>query len=176
MLIFDIILIIVLAGFVLYGLYFGLIRALGSLLGVVVGAWIASHYYLVVSGWIEPLFFGYGNLGKVLVFILLFSLINRLVGFLFALLDKAFDIISIIPFMKSINRLAGAILGFLAGALVLGLVLFVASKYAILDHWFGQWMVGSEIVPYLLKFNAVLLPLLPEVLKKLESVVPYLNK
>jgi len=174
--IFDIILIIILVGFVLSGLYQGLIKTLGSLLGIIIGAWITSHYYLVVAGWIESLFFGYNNLGKVLVFIILFSLVNRLVCLLFALLNKAFDIISIIPFLKTINRLAGAVLGFLEGALILGLIIYVASKYAIVGNWFGAWMVDSQIVPYLMKFNAVLLPLFPEMLKKLQSVIPYLNK
>ncbi len=173
MTIFDIILIIILAGFTFSGLYFGLIRTFGSLLGVILGAWIASHYYLVVSEWIEPLFFGYNNLGKVMVFLILFGLINRLVCLLFVLLDRAFDFISIIPFLKTINRLVGAVLGFLEGALVLGLILYVASKYAIIGNWFGQWMIDSQMIPYLMKFNAMLLPLLPEMLKKLQSVIPY---
>lgn len=176
MTIFDTILLIILSGFVFFGLFFGLIRTLGSLLGVILGAWISSHYYLVVAAWIEPVFFGYNNLGKVLTFIILFSLINRLVGLAFALLDRAFDLISIIPFLKSINRLAGALLGFFEGALILGLILYVASKYAIIGNWFSGWMAGSEVVPYLLKFNEILLPLLPEMLKKLQSVIPYLNE
>ncbi|MDD5295226.1 MAG: CvpA family protein, partial [Patescibacteria group bacterium] len=85
--IFDIILLIILAGFVFYGLFFGLIRTLGSLAGVIIGAWLASRFYLEVFSWVGDLSFGFNNLGKVVVFIILFTLINRLVCFAFVILD-----------------------------------------------------------------------------------------
>lgn len=169
--ILDTILIVSIAGFVFYGLFFGLIRALGTFVGVIAGAIIASRLFLPVSSWIEPIFFGYNNLGKVLVFIVIFSLVNRLVGFVFYLLDKAFDIISIIPFLKTINRLAGAILGFITGGFFIGLILYVASKFVFIENWFGRWLLDSEVSPFLIKFVDILLPLLPEVLKKLQSLV-----
>ncbi|MFA4834176.1 MAG: CvpA family protein [Patescibacteria group bacterium] len=169
--IFDIILLIILAGFVFYGLFFGLIRTLGSLAGVIVGAWLASRFYLEVFSWVKDLSFGFNNLGKVATFIILFSLINRLVCFAFVILDKTFHIISIIPFLKSINRLAGAILGLLMGGLIMGLILYVAARYTIFNSFFGDWMVNSEVAPRLIKFSSVLTPLLPEVLKKLQSLI-----
>lgn len=169
--IFDIILLIILSGFVFYGLFFGLIRTLGSLAGVVVGAWLASHFYLQVFAWVKDLAFGFNNLGKVVVFIILFTLINRLICFAFIILDRTFDIISIIPFLKTINRLAGAILGLLMGGLILGLILYVAARYAILNNFFGGWLVDSQVAPRLIKFASVLAPLLPEVLKKLQSLI-----
>lgn len=171
MAIFDIILLIILAGFVLYGLSLGLIRTFGSLVGVVVGAYLAGRFYLQVAGWVEDLFFGFNNLGKIVVFIILFALVNRLVCLVFAILDKAFDIISIIPFLKTINRLAGAILGFLMGGLVLGLILYVAARYSVIGNFFGDWLVNSQVTPRLIKFASILVPLLPEVLKKLQSLI-----
>lgn len=175
MTIFDTILIIILVGFVIFGLFFGLIRTLGSLLGVVAGAWVAGHYYLTVSGWLESIFFGYNNLGKVIIFIIIFSLVNRLVCLIFVLLDRAFDIISIVPFLKTINRLAGAVLGFVEGALVLGLIIYVASKYAIADNWFGKYLVDSKVAPRLVEFSSILMPLLPEMVRKLKSIIPGVN-
>ncbi|MDD5031772.1 MAG: CvpA family protein [Patescibacteria group bacterium] len=169
--IFDIILLIILAGFVFYGLFFGLIRTLGSLVGVIVGAWLASRFYLEVFSWVKDLAFGFNNLGKVVVFIILFALINRLVCFIFVILDRTFDIISIIPFLKTINRLAGAFLGLLMGGLILGLILYVAARYAVLGNFFGNCLANSEVAPRLIKFAGVLTPLLPEVLKKLQSLI-----
>jgi uncharacterized membrane protein required for colicin V production len=167
----DVVLGILLIGFIVYGLYFGLIRTLGSLLGIVVGAFVASHFYLIVSEWIQTLFFGYENLGKVLVFIIIFFIVNRLVCFLFMLVDRAFDILSIIPFLKSINHLAGAVFGFIEGALVLGLIIYVTSRYTLLDSWFGGLLATSKIAPYLSNFAKILLPLLPEALKKAQSLI-----
>jgi membrane protein required for colicin V production len=169
--IFDVVLIVILAGFTFYGLFFGLIRTFGTFAGVLVGAFLASRFYLPVASWLNSFFFGYGNLGKVLVFILLFSLFNRLTGFVFYLIEKAFNLISIIPFLKTFNRLAGAILGFLTGSLILGLILYVASRYAIIGNWFGDNLVSSKITPFLLHVANFLLPLLPEMLKKLQSLI-----
>ncbi|MDD4332903.1 MAG: CvpA family protein [Patescibacteria group bacterium] len=167
----DIILGAALIGFVIYGLYFGLIRVVGSLLGIVIGAWLASHFYLLVSEWAKSLFFGHENLGKILTFIILFILINRLVSLIFMLIDRAYDIISIIPFLKTINRLAGAVLGFVEGALIIGIILYVASKYAPLGHWFSTMLGNSALAPFLLEFAKVLMPLLPEALKSVKSVI-----
>ena len=169
--IFDIILLIILAGFVFYGLFFGLIRTVGALAGVVVGAWLASRWYLPVFDWAQDLFFGHNNLGKVLTFIVLFTVINRIVGLVFALLDRTFHLIAIIPFLKTINRLGGAVFGFALGGLSLGLILYVASRYAIIETFFGQWLVDSRVAPFLVKFVDVLKPLLPEMLKKLQSLI-----
>lgn len=166
----DVILVVILSGFVFYGLFFGLIRTLGAFLGLLAAAFIASRLFLPVSLWINSFFFGYANLGKILVFLILFSLINRLVGFLFYLLDRAFNLISIIPFLKTFNRLGGVILGFLTGSLCIGLFIYVISRYSLIDHWFGNWLAQSELAPFFLKFTNLLLPFLPEVLKKMRSL------
>lgn len=169
--IFDTTLLIILSGFVFYGLFFGLIRTIGSLLGAVIGAVLASRFYLVVFEMVEPVFLGRDNVGKVIVFIVLFSLINRLVGFAFYLLDKMFGFISIIPFLKTFNRLGGAILGFVTGGVFLGMIIYVSSKYSFIEHWFGKWLVDSEMAPFLLKFVDFLLPFLPKVLTTLKSLI-----
>lgn len=169
--IIDVILLILLFGFVFYGLFFGLIRTVGAFVGVVAGAILASRFYLGVATLIEPVFFGYNNLGKILTFLILFTLINRIVGFGFYLIEKIFNLISIIPFLKTINRLGGAVLGFITGALTLGLALFVISRYTILESLLGRWLVDSKLAPMFLKFNDLLLPLLPELLKKLQAII-----
>lgn len=169
--IFDVVLLIMLSGFVFYGLFYGLIRTFGAFAGVLVGAYLASRFYLPVFDWVKEIFFNYPNLGKVIVFIILFTLINRLVGFGFYLLDKAYNIISIIPFLKTFNRLGGAVLGFLTGALFLGLIIYVSSRYAFIENWFGKWLLDSYMAPFLAKFADFLLPLLPEMMKKLQSLI-----
>jgi uncharacterized membrane protein required for colicin V production len=106
-----------------------------------------------------------------MVFLILFSLFNRLTGLGFYLVEKVFNLISIIPFLKTINRLLGAIFGFLTGALVIGLCLYVISRYTLLDSFLGIWLKDSNLAPMFLKFNNLLLPLLPEVLKRLKSLL-----
>ena len=162
---------LLLAGFVFYGLFFGLIKTVGSLAGVVVGAGVASRVYLLVFGWLKNLAFGHDDIGKVVVFIICFVIINRVVCLIFALLDKAFKLISIIPFLKTINRLGGAALGLIEGGLVLGLLIYVIGRYPMAAGLLGSQLTKSQLVPFLLQCTEIIKPLLPELLKQLKSVV-----
>lgn len=167
----DIVLIISLAGFVFYGLFFGLIRTLGSLIGTLAGFILAAKFYLPAYGLIQNLFFGRDNIGKVVTFFVLFTLINRLVCFIFALINKAYDIISIIPFLKTINRLAGAVFGFLLGGVALGFLLYIVANNFFIGSWFIKFLADSRVAPFLLKFVLALRPLLPGILDKLQSIL-----
>ncbi len=171
MTILDIILLFILAGFVFYGLFFGLIKTIGSLVGVILGAWGASQLYLMLFGVIQDLFFGLDNLGKIICFIILFLIIDKLVTLGFSLLNKSFKIFSIIPFSKTVNRLGGAAFGFVEGGLILGLLLYILSKYTFVETFFGDILAESQLAPFLLNFIKIILPLFPQVLKELKSVI-----
>ena len=169
--IFDLILAVLLSGFIFYGLFFGLITVIGGILGSVFGVILASRYYLLTYDYLEKLFFGQESLGKIIAFIITFTIIRKIISLIISALNTAFNIISIIPFLTTINRLAGAILGFLEGTLILGIILFVASRYAIIESILGEWMVGSKIAPILIKITSILTPFLPEALKALKSLI-----
>lgn len=168
MIIFDLILLIVLFIFVSFGWWLGLIQTLGALIGIALGAYLAGLGHAMLGSWLSPIFFGHEIAAKIVAFIILFTLINRLVGLLFWIINKVFNIISIIPFLKTINRLAGAILGLTEGVLVLGTILFVIGKYSDSD-WFNGIVGASSIAPWLLTISTIILPLLPEALKMLKS-------
>jgi len=170
MILFDLILLLVLGGFVLYGLWFGLINTLGVLVGTIAGAFLAARWYEPVADWAGFIFGGHANLAKVVCFLILFVIINRLVGLLFWLIDKIFSFFKIIPFLSTINRLLGAVFGFLEGILVLGLTLFVAERYPLGD-WFVNSLADSKVAHYLITVGKILMPLLPEVLRQLKSLI-----
>ena len=168
---FDLVLLLFMAGFVFYGLCFGLIKTGGSLAGVVIGAWGAGRLYLIFFSFAKNLAFGHEDWGKSVSFFICFVIINRLVCLLFALLDRAFHFVAIVPFLKTINRLGGAVLGFMEGGLVIGLMIFVAGRYSIIESWLGGLLANSQLAPFLIQFANVLKPLLPELLKQLKSVI-----
>ncbi len=170
MILFDLILILILGGFVLYGLWFGLINTLGVLVGTIAGAFLAARWYEPVADWAGFLFSGHENLAKVVCFLILFIIINRLVGLVFWFIDKIFSFLKIIPFLGTINRLLGAVFGFLEGSLVLGLTLFVAEKYPLGD-WFTTSLADSKIADYFITVGKILMPLLPEVLKQVKEMI-----
>lgn len=164
----DIILLIILGGFTLFGLWFGFIHAFGSLVGTMAGAFLASRFYSPVADWVLQMTGGNENLVKFVVFLLVFIIANRLVGFGFWMVEKIFDIIKIIPFLSSINSLLGGVLGLLEGALVIGLSLFFISKFPF-NNWIMTNMVSSEVSASLIKVSSILWPLLPAALKQVQS-------
>ncbi len=169
--IFDVILLLLLFGFVYGGFFNGLIKSLGSILGIVIGAWAASHFYILMFSKIGNWFGPFDNLGKVVCFILVFLIAAAMVGFLVKVIDRAYDLMSFIPFLKTINRFAGAFLGFLQGALIISLVLFVLAKYSPVDSFIGGLLVSSRLTPIFLDITRILFPFLSSAIKNLSSIV-----
>ena len=87
MVIFDLILLIILFIFVAFGWWLGLIQTLGALIGIALGAYLAGIWYVTFGDWLTPIFLGHDIAAKIVAFIILFTLINRLIGFLFWILS-----------------------------------------------------------------------------------------
>lgn len=168
---FDIALIVIISGFILNGFIKGFIRLLGNIVGLIVGIFIASRFYLQFYNWAESIFGGRESLGKVLSFIVVFIIVTVAVDWIFVILEKIFKIISIIPFTKLINRLLGAALGFVEGALFIGIILFVISRYAWIGSLFGDKLINSQLAPFFLKAVNIVMPILPQALKALQSLL-----
>lgn len=164
----DIILLIILGGFTMFGLWFGFIHTLGALIGTFVGAFLSSHFYEPIANWVWSMTGGNLNLVKLIVFILLFIIANRLVGFVFWLIEKVFNVLKIIPFLSTINRLLGGILGLAEGVLSLGLFLFFISKFPF-SEWLSNSLAASNVTASLIKISSILWPLLPAALKQVQS-------
>lgn len=164
----DMSLLVALGGFILYGFWFGIIHMVGALLGVIVGAVAAGRLYVPVSAWVAPLVGGNLNLAKIIAFVVLFVLINKLVGLVFWVVEKIFKFIAIIPFLKTFNRLLGAALGLLEGTLVLGLVVYFASRFPV-SAAFDALMDGSTVAHALLPVGSILAPLLPLAVRAAQS-------
>ncbi len=168
MLIIDIILLVILAGFIFYGFAVGLIRMIGSLVALVVGVWVASHYYLAAFDLVRNLFSKHSDIGKIISFVVLFILADSLVSLVFALLDRAFNLMALIPFVSLFNRLGGAILGLLEGAISLGVILLLIYRYNFIGLFFDRFLIGSRIAPFLIKTANVIAPLIPEILSRIK--------
>ena len=169
---FDIILLIIIGGFTMFGFWFGLIHTLGSLLGTVLGAYLASRYYEPMAGWLIDVT-GWGDhVSKVVMFIIAFIIINRLVGFGFWIVDKMTGIITNLPFIKGINRILGMAVGFFEGMITIGLILYFIDKFP-LSEFIMSYIAGSAIAPYTIDMADILLPLLPDALKMLQSTVDF---
>lgn len=162
--ILDLILILALFSFIALGFALGLIQGIGAILGVFAGAWAAAWYYEPVGVWLTPILLGHSLIAKIVAFIVLFTLANRLVGLVFYVIDKIFHLIAIIPFLKSLNRILGALLGFIEGVLAISLILFFISHLGI-AAWLSEAIAASKVAAWLMGLVNALSPLLPAILK-----------
>jgi len=154
MLIVDVILGFILLGFAGAGAKDGFVHSLGRLIGAIIGFVAARAWAIKLVG-----FFGVfmpAGWAHLVAFLLIFIVITRLVGFVFKLADGVFEIISILPFLKSINRLLGAILGFVEGFILLGGAIFLILTLK-LEPNLVKWLSASGVALWIEKaFHAIL--------------------
>ena len=167
---FDAILIVIVLGATIYGFLKGIIRMVGDFVGVLVGVWVAGNYFLPFYDWTQSLYLGNANVGKTISFLLLLAITRKLISLAVMMLDKFINFISIIPFFWTINRLAGAVLGFLTVSLSLGIIIYFLSRYS-LGFGFDKILVNSTIAKLLLHFGEFFSPLLPEILRQVHSLI-----
>lgn len=128
MAIIDIILLIFLGGFIVLGFMTGLFQSLGSIIGLGFGYYLASRYYEGIGSWITPLFLGREAVANLIGFVLIFLFTTQLVGIVFWFLARTFQVLKHVPFYTLLNRFGGAVLGFVEGLFVIGIVLMVTDQ------------------------------------------------
>lgn len=164
----DIILLSIVGAFVLFGFFFGLVHTLGSLIGSIIGIYFTTRL-------IDPVFerfgfiFGGGNFGRIILFIILFFLIARLVGLVFWLLGIVWDLLSFIPFAKSLDKIFGAMFGLVEGIIVVGVVVFYSTQVLPEDTLLAA-INTSAVAKYLLALVSIMQVFLPEGLKAVKEV------
>lgn len=165
----DALLLISLGGFVLAGFWFGLIHMVGSMIGLIGGAIVAGRMYEAGAAIVSPFVGGNMNTARILAFILLFVLINRVIGILAWLADKAFRFFAVIPLLKTTNRILGAVLGLFEGTLVLGLAVYFSARLPLGQATTGA-LKASDLAATLNGVGTVLAPLLPEAIRMVQSI------
>ncbi|MFH1838097.1 MAG: CvpA family protein [Candidatus Kuenenbacteria bacterium] len=173
--ILDTILIIIILLFIIFGLRMGIVHMFGAVVGTVVGVIVGGLFYNYLASYIEFIFLGNTNLARVICFAIIFILIDRLIGFIFSLIAKSSNLIAKMPFIKTINRLGGGILGLVEANLWLGMILFILTKYSIYPA-FDQLLATSNFVGPLISFASFLIPLLPKELINLAFSLPNFSK
>lgn len=163
---FDIILLVIFLGFVLAGFRFGLVHTLGSIIGIIIGVIVASNFYGNISPFLQ-LFLLKPEIANWLAFIIIFIIVNRLIGYVVHALDKGFKIFKIIPFISSINRLGGALLGFVEATFTLGMILYMATVF-MSGFALVRTIESSAFANLLISIAKILLPLIPAALKYIQ--------
>lgn len=159
----DLILCLCVFAFVLAGLWFGLVHTLGALVGLVVSVLVAGHYAAAGT-------FGTSNIARLLTFIVITILVNRLIGVVFWIVEKIFKIVSVLPFLKTFNALLGGVLGLGEGIIVVGGALYVAARYPV-SSGFASALGASQVGLWLLHAFGLFSPLLPQAIRSIQAVI-----
>lgn len=165
----DLGLLLTIVGFVAVGLVTGFIQSLGSLIGIILGAWLAGLWYQPVGEFITPWIGNRRAIAMVVAFSLVYLLVSKVVGVGVWLVTKFFHLLKFIPFLGMFNRLLGALLGLVEGVLATGLVLHVASRVAPVPM-VTEAIAKSPIASMVSSAAGILLPLLPEVMRLVNPV------
>ena len=152
------------------GLWTGLIQSIGGLVGLFLGGIIASRLYDNFGTLVKPVFNGNEIIASIFAFVLIFLIVTRLVGVAFFLVNKIFNFFAVVPGLKMLNRLGGALFGFLEGGLFIGMTLQFISRLPISDK-FAQAIADSQFATYFLGLTAWLIPLFPKILKDATNAV-----
>jgi len=172
MMMLDYVMLAVLAYFALWGFRKGLIQAIGSIIGLIIAVVLASRYFQQAADAVSPFvsFTKSENFIKVIVFVLMLIIINRLAVFVFSIIEKMYKSVAILPGMKFLNRLLGAGLGFIEGCLVLGLIIFFASRFPF-GSIVESFLAGSQIAPIVLQISTIIQPFIPEAIKQIQGLI-----
>jgi len=155
----DIFIVVILLCFLMAGFRFGFIQSIGALIGLIIGTFFAVFYYNALANFALPLYLGNLKIAQIISFILILILISQLVGFIFYIINKIFNIIAIIPFLKTFNSLLGGIFSLIEGILILGVILYLFGNY------FQHFLINSSLAPILIKIANVLISFFPAELK-----------
>jgi uncharacterized membrane protein required for colicin V production len=129
------------------------------------GAFLAGQFYDEMALWLLRYFENEAG-RKVLGFIIIYIIVNKGVGVIFWAIGKVFHL----PILRTLNRLLGALLGLVEGILVVGLMLYVASRFPVSESLTFA-MQNSQITEKLINTAGVLAPLLPDLLNKLKVLI-----
>ena len=152
----DIIFLIIILFFTVFGLRKGLVRSVGGIIAIILGFYGASIFYPSLSLWLQGLTSIFSEtIANIISFVLLFIIIDRVVMILVYVLDKIFSI----PIIGFVNKLLGGIFGFLAGLLIVGIIVLIVGSF-----YSGEVLAfeNSKIVPSAEKTINFVKPLIPD--------------
>ena len=143
----DIVIIVAIAIAILIGLRIGIIKAVLSLAGLIVGVILAGRYYVPFSEWLS--FIPQASVAKIVAFAIILIGVMVIAGVLASLLKWAASVVM----LGWVNRLGGAVFGLVLGAIFCG---------ALLATWLTLFGMAESIIES--NLAAILLDRLPMVL------------
>lgn len=166
----DIILGLILLWFVGHGWRIGVIHAAAAMIGIILGTSVAGIFYEPFSKFTQVVF-REENMALFVSFVVLFLVTYSLVSWVGKFLTRITKLVSWLPFVKLTTKLGGALLGFLGGVLILGLLLSVHMQYPASNWLQAQMDAGSSMADYIISTAALLKSFIPEIIQAAKSFI-----
>jgi len=147
----DIVIIVLIAIPTLIGLKIGIIKAALSLAGVILGTILAGHYYVALAE--QLTFISQDNLAKIAAFAIILIGVMLIASVLAAVLKWVVSAVM----LGWVNRVGGAVFGFLLGAVFCGALLAIWANFLSTGA-----ITSSVLATLLLDRFPMVLALLPE--------------
>jgi len=156
----DIVLIVILAVATVFGLKTGLIKAVLSLAGMIIGVTLAGNYYVVLSERLT--FISHEGTARVVAFAIILIAIMILASVIAKFLKQLTSLV----LLGWVNRLGGAVFGLIMAGILCG------AAIAAWVNFFGggSTITDSTIAGILLERLPLVLALLPEEFDSVSSV------
>lgn len=120
----DIIILVVLCFFAVKGLVRGLVNEASSLAGLLIGGWLAYHYYRAVAGPVRTVLHLPDHLASFVAFILILLATGVCAHIIGNVVTTALRLVM----LGSLNRLGGLLLGAAEGTLLLCMLFSIAGS------------------------------------------------
>ncbi len=143
----DIVLIVVMVIAAAQGARRGLIASIGQLIAAVVAFAVAHAYTVVLGDKLWSIFGGPRDTVRFIVFMLIFFVVNAVIDWLVNWLNRAFHILSWIPFVSSLNSLFGFIVGLIEGIWLAGALAYILAHWPISTQW-TAWLLASRVAQF----------------------------
>ena len=88
------------------------------------------------------------------------------------IINKFFNLLSVIPFLKTINRITGLIFGLIQGGIILGVLLVFVIKFPFAGFLISA-IKASQVAKYLFEIGTWLMPLLPELFEQAKLIINF---
>jgi membrane protein required for colicin V production len=155
----DILIIVFIVASVVGGLMSGLIKILITIAGLIVGVVLAGNYGETLAS--KLTFISDPNTANIVAFVAIMIVVSLVAALIAFLLKKLFETIM----LGWINRLGGAVLGFLLGAIMMGAFLAMYVKFV----GYNETINASWMARFLLDKFPVVMGFLPSQFKDIRS-------
>lgn len=167
MLTIDIVLLILVLGAGIIGLFKGFIKSVGMLIGGILSIVLSIKFHSIAAS-ILPASITNTDFRNFLGIIITFIVLSIAFGLVVELLSKIFKL----PVINIVNRILGFAFGVLEAIMILGVIFMLATKYTITYNLIKDLISNSFMVPLLIKCVNIITPLLPDAIKGTQEIIP----